>query len=121
MTARVDRVRMAMKGNYYSYDVTVPLEAGQDRSYLIVRDGKEYLTFADATLPDAVRAMPLGWDRYEAYKAHEEVAKVAAWELVKQAFPEVSTTWAAVGPQSLFFEIPGFDARHDTKMVEVSR
>lgn len=114
MRVRIDRTRMAMNGCYYSYDVTVPLN-GNDRSYIIVRDGKEYLTFTDATLPDEQRAMPQGWDRYEAFKAHEAVARVKEWEFVKQAFPEVTT-----GPHSLFFEIPGFDARHETKYLDVA-
>ena len=116
MTVRVDRVRMAMPGCFYSYDVTVPLKRGQDRSYVIIRDGKEYLTFADATLPAAVRDMPLGWDRYEAYQAHQEAAKAKAWGILATVFPEVGS----FKPQTLFFEVPGFDARHETKVIEVS-
>ncbi len=116
MKLRIDRTRMAMRGCFYSYDCVVPLKPSDDRSYTIVRDGESYLTFADATLPAGHRDMPLGWERYEAYQAHEAIAKVKAWAHICEAFPELGIT----GPHSLFLEIPGFDAGHETKFVEVS-
>ena len=117
MQVRVDRVRMAMPGCFYSYDVTVPLKDGDDRSYIIVRDGKEYLTFTDATLPAEHRAMPLGWERYTAYQAHETMARINEWSIICTVFPEVGEYKS----HTLFMEIPGFDAPHDTKMLEWSK
>lgn len=120
---RLDRVRMAMPGEFYAYDVSVPVDQpGLDRadySYFSVRTDTnpwtEYVTFADATTPAGHREMPKGWPRYQAWLAHEKRAFARSWEILRTAFPEL----AGIPPCSLWVEIPGFDASHAAIDLEV--
>jgi len=112
---RLDRTRMAMAGEYYSYDVSVPTSEvdSSKHSSFIIRDGQEYVSFVDATLPVEHQEMPKGWERYAAFLAHQKIAEQRAWEILKANFPELSTS----AQSSLFFPIPGFDASHETKII----
>ncbi len=73
MTIRVDRTKMAMDGNVFTYDVVVPASeldcAGIH--HFIVRDSVRYASLVDALRPVELDAMPRGFARYDAFKAHE--------------------------------------------------
>jgi hypothetical protein len=116
MTLKINRTRMAMPGEFYAYDCLVPTKQ-LDRSkfsYFVIDEGVECVTFADATCPQELHDMPLGWDRYEAWKAHEKQAQAIAWGHIQRAFPETQGRAMA----ELWLEIPGFDERHATVEVE---
>jgi hypothetical protein len=53
--------------------------------------GPKYVTFADATCPLEQREMPAGFERYEAWKAHEKAAREIEWRLINTAFSETRT------------------------------
>lgn len=85
--------RTAMIGGGLSYDVYVPTkyvhnyDAG--RQTTIVQDGKEYLDYVQASLPEAHYALPKGWDRYDAFLAHEKAARQTMLTLARSVFPEL--------------------------------
>jgi hypothetical protein len=107
MKVHVFRTQMAMSGGFCSYDVLVSVEElTQDRfhglCYQVIRNGHHYATFTDATAPDDLLAMPIGWDRYAAFKLHQGLADQIAADLARKAFPEVPevdslSLWYQVG------------------------
>ena len=106
-----------MREPAYSYDAVVSTSK-VDRSkhdYFVIRDGKEYVSFANATRPADLDAMPLGWDRYEASLDHERKAAAIALGLAKSVFPELAPAdkWP-----TLWVVIPSLDAPHATKYVK---
>jgi len=121
MKVRIDRTRMAMGEHErcYTYDGLVSTKQ-LDRSqfsYFIIRDGKEYVSFADATRPAELNAMEKGWKRYQATLAHESAANARLLEIAKAQFPELApvTKWP-----KLWVSIPGLDASHETKYATVA-
>ena len=114
MTVYIVRTRMAMPERCYAYDGLVStrrLDRSKFSSFILRDgpDGAEYVTFADATRPAEISAMPLGWERYLAACAHEQAANLKLLELAKRVYPELEpvTTWP-----TLWVEIPQFYASH---------
>jgi hypothetical protein len=120
MKVRIDRTRMAMGADErcYAYDGVVSTKEidRSQHSYFVIRDGKEYVSFADATRPAELNAMEKGWERYQATLAHETRAKAKLLELAKVAFPELAP--ATVWPE-LWVSIPSLDASHETRYAKV--
>jgi hypothetical protein len=109
---------MAMPEPAYAYDGAV-LSSEVDRkhqTHFIIRDGKEYVSFVDATRPAELDAMELGWERYQSALAHEKQAETELLKLAKALYPELepATKWP-----TLWVVIPELDARHDTRYVGV--
>lgn len=110
MQVRVTRTRMAMSGQVYSYDVTVPADPKKERIITILDGGKHYLTFEDATINPDHWKMPQGWERYEDYQRHKRECRAPMLNLIQQAFPE--TAHLTEFPD-LWIELPGFEASHN--------
>ena len=111
------RTKMAMPGNFFSYDGLV--ETNQlDRSrqpqqhYFVMRGGKEYVRFPHATEPGEILDMELGWQRYQAWIAHEAAANAELLTIAKTVYPELATysQWP-----SLYIEVPGLNESHDVR------
>ncbi len=86
------RTKMAMRGNCFSYDGLVEtnqLDRSQHHDFVMC-DGKEYVRFADATVSPEHRAMELGWDRYNAWLAHETESNAQLLTLAKAVYPELA-------------------------------
>src|SRR5690349_3766020 len=119
MQVRIDRTRMAMDGNWYSYEVVVPAsEVNRERiSYFIVRDGAEYVTLADALRPAAIGAMPRGRERFDAFMAHARRCDLRAAELIAAHFPELRRV--DLSQLGQLVRLPNFDGSHDTRTAEI--
>jgi hypothetical protein len=119
MIVRIDRTRMAMKGEFYAYMVTVPVTEvdRMKHSYFIVLDGKEHVPFSDATMPDYIDNMPKGWERYKATLEHIEDCKFDMLRFGIEAFPELAmfAKWP-----DLFVAIPEFNEGHATRYLTVA-
>jgi hypothetical protein len=91
MRIRMDRTRMAMDGNVYSYDLVVPVgEVARARiSYFIVRDGQEYVTLEDATRPEELNKLPRGIERYRKFMDHSKACRQWAGDMIRRYFPEL--------------------------------
>ena len=91
--AKATIFRTAMCGGGLAYDVLV--EIGHVEHYdgtrytTVRREGKDYLRFTDATMPEEHYAMPLGFERYDHYKEHEKAARKEAMKLACRVFPEL--------------------------------
>lgn len=118
MKIRIDRTRMAMRGRFYAYDVTVPMSevphAGEI-GYYVVRDGERCVSFCDATLPASHWSRPKGYDRYDDRNTHERRMKPIALALARRVFPELAEV--AELP-TLWAELPDLEARHATLYME---
>lgn len=113
---KVHAIRTAMCGGGLSYDIYVPVsecpaflgESGKYRHCVthIGRDsyknGKHgyYLNFPEATCPETHFEMPLGWDRYENWKAHDKQARRRILEIAETVFPELAK-WRAAGHDTI--------------------
>jgi len=86
-------IRTAMIGGGLSYDVLVTTDQIATyqgaRHTTILRDGREFWDFTNATLPADHYDMELGWDRYQHYKDHEGESRKRMLEIVCSVFPEV--------------------------------
>lgn len=91
---KVHCIRTAMIGGGLSYDVYVPIKQMSNydgsRYTTIHRDGGVYVDYVQATLPEDHFAMELGWDRYDAFLAHQRKAKVEMLDIAERAFPELA-------------------------------
>jgi hypothetical protein len=95
LPSKVTVIRTAMIGGGLSYDVYVPVsEVSEEKrkaiGYEVWRDGGKYLLFEQATLPMEHFAMPTGWGRYDAWRAHEKIARRKMLDLAESAFPELA-------------------------------
>jgi len=85
--------RTAMCGGGLSYDVLIPVserpEHARKWAYTIVQDGKEYIDFDAGTIPLSHFDMPQGWERYDAFLAHQREARKMELVIAKRAFPEL--------------------------------
>ena len=90
---KVDVFRTAMCGGGLSYDVYVPVSQIPNydgaRYTTIHRQDGMYVDFPQATLPEEHFAMPLGWDRYADWLAHEKVARVKMLEIARTVYVEL--------------------------------
>ena len=90
--------RTAMIGGGLAYDVEIPCSEvpehcapdvnGNTYTRICSRRG-EFFTFEDATQPIALRAMPVGLERWEAWKAHVAWAEVEMLRIAQAVFPEL--------------------------------
>ena len=122
MKLRIDRTKIAMSGNVYSYDVAVPLEGmntiGERHfNYRILRDGEVLIPLADATRPDALDAMPAGLERYDAFMAHNRRCEELKAQYAKQVYPELAGVDSIVG----LIQIDGPIMTHDTRYLDVAQ
>lgn len=118
--------RTAMIGGGLSYDVLVPIKDIHNydgtRYTTICRDGqtdKRFLDYTDATMPEEHYAMEKGWDRYEAYLAHEKRAKIEAMKLARQAFPELNAYDGDSLPDLWCVGLPVEEETHATAIVRL--
>jgi hypothetical protein len=90
LTALAIRTRVIGTGN--SFEVLIPLaEINPDsQTYRIVRDGREYVPFHLGIEPylSSIIKMPPGFERYDAYNAHEKASKARELSILQHAFPE---------------------------------
>lgn len=116
MKVRLNRTRMAMEGNVYSYDAVVPVsEVDRDRhTYFIVQDGEQYVPFEDAVRPIEIDVMPRGTERYEAFMTHRCNAKLHELEIIWANFPELSGV-----PRTGLIELPSLCLQHATILVNI--
>lgn len=99
--AEVLVTRWPMCGGGTAYAVHVPrrLCPVQDRHTILTlvdgAGGDEYVSLCDATMPAEHWAMPVGWERYEEYRAHKKAAKAAQLEIAREVCPELAevSTW----------------------------
>ena len=116
------RTKMAGGGNCFSYDGLV--ETTQlDRSrrplqhYFVLRGGKEYVRFPHATEPAHILGMELGWERYQAWIAHEAAANAELLTIAQTVYPELErcSQWP-----SLWIEVPGLDQGDDVRYTNTT-
>jgi hypothetical protein len=76
LPSKVTVIRTAMIGGGLAYDVYVPVKQvplfEKYRSFFteIMREGKSYVRFEEATVSEEHLSMPQGWDRYDDWKRH---------------------------------------------------
>jgi hypothetical protein len=96
LPSKVTVIRTAMIGGGLAYDVYVPVKQvplfQKYRSFFteIMREGKSYVRFEEATVSEEHLSMPQGWDRYDDWKRHDKEARRMMLDLAEQAFPELS-------------------------------
>ena len=109
-----------------AYNVLVPLEdcvRNNSSNIQVILDGRVYKDYPDATWSTDLAP---GWDRYEAWLAHERAAKRRMLEFLHQHCPETRTLdewptlWASIPPEvaedlrTIHFTIPTpGNANHD--------
>jgi hypothetical protein len=84
-----------MIGGGNHFDVLIPLADidPEGQNYQVIR-GTEfdnpYVLFVTGIEPytTVIKYMPVGFDRWDAYKAHESIARAKAADLLRTAFPE---------------------------------
>ena len=123
MKIRIDRTRMAMRGEYYAYDVTVPAEEVPWMNpcdvTTILKDGvsprNEHYNFCDVMIGPEHYQMDKGWDRDQDHLDTEKACRPIMLELAQRVFPELAkvTQW-----RELWHELPGFDERHATRYID---
>lgn len=89
-----------MVGGGLAYDVYVPADEvpehvrtdhpGGTYYTVIVNDGREYYDYAHATMPLELSRMAQGWERYQAYLAHEKQARREMLTIARNVFPELA-------------------------------
>ena len=84
-----------MIGGGNHFDVLIPLADidPEGQTYRVIRNtefDKPFVLFVDGIEPytTVIKRMPVGWDRWDAFKAHEAVARVKAADLLRTAFPD---------------------------------
>jgi len=99
---RVLAIRTAMIGGGLAYDIYVPVRDepygfnlrlfDKYRSFFteILRDGKSYVRYEEATVSESHLSMPQGWDRYDDWKAHDKKARREMLDIAEHAFPELA-------------------------------
>ncbi len=127
MKVRIDRCKMATSDpSEYGYSAYVE---GRDISKM-VRDASHHTTmldgqfnaswysFAEATRPESICAMPQGWDRYDAWREHETRANVILMCLAKRLYPELAThnVWPSLWTS---VDLPAGIPRHETRYVSI--
>ncbi len=109
-----------------AYNVLVPLEdcvRNNSSNIQVLLDGRVYKDYPDATWSTDLAP---GWDRYEAWLAHERAAKRRMLDFLHQHCPETRTLdewptlWACIPPRlaeslhTIHFTIPPpGNANHD--------
>ena len=116
MQIMCQRIQMAgMECRAYAYEVYVPLESLPEsirtrQTYMSDIDGRLYVDFTAATLPESHYSLPVGPERYGRYQDHERAARAKAWRIIREVFPETqgldadSLPWLWIsfpGPQTL--------------------
>jgi hypothetical protein len=91
MKALCIRTKMVDGGN--SYDVYVPLQQVPQhaKDYIrheVIRDGRRYMSYIEATVTPEHAAMDQGWEKYEDWKRHETEARARAGAILRRVFPE---------------------------------
>lgn len=115
MKVRIDRTKMAMSGSYCSYDGVVPaseVEHADKLSHFIVRDGINYVPFADAIRPAYQFDMPRGVERYDAWMAHESIAAEKLVAIACGVYPELC---GMLTMPRLWIEVSPVYASHATR------
>ena len=118
------RTRMALgkKSRCYSYSVYVPIANAPEnapRDYYSNIDGPngkriDCLSFVNATQPESITSMALGFDRYDRFKAHEKNANRESWRIIQKVFPE--TRHLAIDSMPLLWiSIPDCDESHSKR------
>lgn len=91
--AKATIFRTAMVGGGLSYRVLIPTRCVENydagRYTTVIREGKPYLNYADATQAEEHYTMPLGHERYEQALSHEARALKEAMTIARRAFPEL--------------------------------
>lgn len=117
MTIRIDRVRMAMSGNFYAYDALVPASQVDCTNihHFTLKDGEQFVSLADATRPAVLDTMPRGVARYDAYMAHSRACDARLLGYAQSVYPELADVpkWP-----SCFVELPSLVASHDSREVK---
>jgi hypothetical protein len=119
--------RTAMIGGGYSYDAYVSSKevATYDpcryvNYHLSHSPRGVYLSLCDATMPEEHYSMPKGWERYEAYMAHEKESKKLALTLARRVFPELDYFEGDELPFLWLNDLPeGKQAGHMAVTVEI--
>lgn len=116
LNVTIFRTKMAMPGNCFAYDglvETKQLERSK-HSHFVMRAGKEYVRFTDATRTAELDAMELGWERYQATIAHDAAANAQLLTIAKTVYPELSplTRWP-----SLWIEVPALRESHAVRQA----
>jgi hypothetical protein len=90
LTVLCVRTRVIGTGN--SFEVLIPLSeiSAVGQNYRILRDGREFVPFHLGIEPytSSIIKMPPGFERYDAYKAHEKASKAKELSILQHAFPE---------------------------------
>lgn len=122
MRVFIHRTKMATSDPACTYDAEVPIEDVPNydpgRYTTIIHgggphDGKRFVSFVEATLPESHFAMPQGFERYDHFLEHERAIKSEALRLLHTLYPETCglerfpTLW-----------VGGIDQPHDSRWIE---
>lgn len=123
MRVFIHRTRMATREPACSYDAEVPIEDVpnyQPHRYTTIihggglHDGKRFIRFVDATLPESHFSMPRGWERYQAFLDHEKAANSKALSILKALYPE-----ARDFTRFPLLWVNGINEPHDSRSIEI--
>ena len=112
-----------MVGGGLSYEALVlesdAPEYARRSTFRVQTGGRTYLTLTDATVPAGHHERPKGWDRYEAYIAHERASRMAALNLARSVYPELADVaeWPILWLQGL----PVDRETHDVRIASMVR
>lgn len=117
---KVDVFRTKMIGGGHSYDCLVPEGEVPHRALInsrIIRRGRAYITFDEATMPAEHFSMERGLARWEKWKEHERVCDARRLAIIQDVYPETVTLtrWPV-----LWECFDGFDGPHAVVAVEVA-
>jgi len=95
LQAKAIRTRMIGGAPLCAYDLYVPVnqfpaDVAAKFSYFIVSGGEHFVTLVDAIRPAQLDAMPTGFARYDAFKAHEAKCNEIQRSALIAAFPELA-------------------------------
>ena len=77
-----------------------------------MRGSKEYVRFPHATEPAHILGMELGWERYQAWLAHETAANAELLTIAQTIYPELAPLSQWPSPS---IELPGLDEGDDVR------